>query len=290
MIDGYRYKDGKIIVSDYNSINGNIRQEIEREYQDNIEEILVAENMIEYFTEEKEKVNDTISEQHNSIFSKELAMVITAIPAIFLNSCFAGFLSAIIKLCLHLGGVLSMFSSDNIRNLALIICSSITIVLYITKVVIPTKRDIQNLKKELSISKFTLDKIVNEIIKQKALVKKLSDDKRKDKEESLAYDSEYKWNTDYIRLDYVDKIHEASSNLWDAVAEEEDKNDNRQKGQEWDDILYTEEEIHQYMEMSESPASFNPETIFGTNESVREDYELTESKEFLPKTRKKKKN
>lgn len=49
MKDGYRYKDGKIIVSDYNPINGNVRQEIEREYQDNIKNVLITENIIEYF-------------------------------------------------------------------------------------------------------------------------------------------------------------------------------------------------------------------------------------------------
>jgi len=222
MKDGYRYKDGKIIVSDYKSYNGNVREEEEREYQDNIKEILIAENMIEYFTEEKEKINEKISKQENSIYSREVAMCIQVIPAIFLNSCSAGFLSAMIRFCLHLSG-LPMISFDTSKNLAFIICSSITVVLYITKVVIPTKIDIQNLKKELSISRFALDKIVHEIIKQKALVKKLNNDKRKDSEESLAYDSEYKWTTDYIRLDYVDKINEASSDLWNNVADEEDK-------------------------------------------------------------------
>ena len=44
----------------------------------------------------------------------------------------------------------------------------------------------------MSISRFALDKIVHEIIKQKALVKKLNNDKRKDSEESLAYDEQTK--------------------------------------------------------------------------------------------------
>ena len=42
----------------------------------------------------------------------------------------------------------------------------------------------------------------------------------------------------------------------------------------WDDILYTEEEIHQYMQMPESKTSFNPETIFKTNEIVEENDEF----------------
>lgn len=39
------------------------------------------------------------------------------------------------------------------------------------------------------------------------------------------------------------------------------------KGKTWDDVLYTEEEIHQYMQMPEAPAPFNPETIFGIGEN-----------------------
>lgn len=38
----------------------------------------------------------------------------------------------------------------------------------------------------------------------------------------------------------------------------------------WDDILFTEEEIHQYMQMLESPAPFKPETIFDSDEPVKE--------------------
>lgn len=231
MKDGYRYKDGKIIVSDYSSYNGNIRTEMEREYQDNIKEILIAENMIEYFMGEKEKINETIKEQQNSIYAKKIMMCIKAIPAIFINACLAGVLSGIITLCLHFGGLLSMISLDTIRNLALIICSIPTVINYINKTIKPINSDIKSLKKELSISEFALKEINTELERQHELLKKLNNDKRKDDEVSLAYDSEYKWTTDYIRLDYVDKIHEASSNLWNNVADEEDKLGKQQEEQ-----------------------------------------------------------
>lgn len=42
----------------------------------------------------------------------------------------------------------------------------------------------------------------------------------------------------------------------------------------WDDVLYTEEEIKQYTKMSESPAPFNPETIFKSNELAEENNEF----------------
>ena len=50
----------------------------------------------------------------------------------------------------------------------------------------------------------------------------------------------------------------------------------------WDDVLYTEEEIHQYMQISESPAPFNPETIFGSNEPVKEQSGPVLTKKLIP--------
>lgn len=40
------------------------------------------------------------------------------------------------------------------------------------------------------------------------------------------------------------------------------------KEKTWDDVMYTEEEIHHYIQMSESPAPFNPETVFGKDETM----------------------
>lgn len=136
MKDGYRYKDGKIIVSDYNSDNGNVRQEIEREYQDNISDVLITENVIEY---------------------------------------------------------------------------------------------LNYLKKQASVSEYTIKKIEEEILRQEEMLKKLNNDKRKDNEVSLAYDSEYKWVTDYIRLNYVDKIKELEKHLLDTVELEEIKNQHQEQ-------------------------------------------------------------
>lgn len=184
--------------------------------------------MIEYFTGEKEKINKEITDKLNSIYEKKIIMYIKAIKAIIVNACFAGILSAIIKICLHLCGILSMFSLDTISKLALIICSIQTVIIYINKTLKPTNSDIKNLKKELSVLDFALNKINVEIERQNELVKKLNNDQSKNDEESLAYDSKYKWTTDYIRLDYVDKIHEASSSFWNNVADEEDKIKNQE--------------------------------------------------------------
>ena len=58
------------------------------------------------------------------------------------------------------------------------------------------------------------------------------------------------------------------------------------KTKTWDDVLYTEEEIHQYVQMPESPAPFNPETIFSSNEPVKEQSGPVLTKKLaLPKSR-----
>lgn len=49
-----------------------------------------------------------------------------------------------------------------------------------------------------------------------------------------------------------------------------DNTDLLPKEETWDDVLYTEEEIHQYMQMPEASAIFNPETIFDSTEPVKE--------------------
>ena len=70
-------------------------------------------------------------------------MYIKAIPAIYVNAFLAGILSGIITLCLHLSGILSIISLDNIKLLSFLISSSGTIMFYINKVIKPTKEDIE---------------------------------------------------------------------------------------------------------------------------------------------------
>ena len=50
----------------------------------------------------------------------------------------------------------------------------------------------------------------------------------------------------------------------------DDEESQERNSASWSNILYTEEEIHQYMQMPESPAPFNLETIFGTDENTEE--------------------
>lgn len=230
MNDGYRYKNGKVIVSEYNADTANVREEKEREYQDNIEEILIAENMLEYFKGLRKEVKDDIDRKNNSINAEKISMYICLIPAIFANACIGGGISATLKLCLHLSGLLPMISLDNIAQIAFLISTSGTVIYYINKIIKPTMENIHSLKKQISISEFTIKTINKEIEKQKGLIKNLNRDKRKDNEQSLSYASQHKMSSDYIRLDYVNQIDNIEENIWQLVDVEEERVNQEQSG------------------------------------------------------------
>ena len=83
--NGYYYKNGKVIVSEYNADNASVRKETEREYQDNIEKILITENIIEYFNHLKKEVYEKLERKNNLKYGLKLAVIIKAIPPIFIN-------------------------------------------------------------------------------------------------------------------------------------------------------------------------------------------------------------
>lgn len=223
MNDGYRYKNGKVIVSEYNADNANVREETQREYQDNIEEILIAENMIEYFKNLKEEVDEELGKKKQLFYALIITMYIKAVFALFINRIISGTLFILVEFCLHLFEIIPVISLDRINQLIFLISTSGTVLYYINKVIKPTKKEMQTVKKEISVSEFTIEKIDEEISRQKEITKKLNEDKRKDNEQSLAYDSEYKWSSDYIRLDYVEQIDNLEENILGLVDIEEEK-------------------------------------------------------------------
>ena len=72
-----------------------------------------------------------------------------------------------------------------------------------------------------------------------------------------------------------------------STKESETKTDSKTKT--WDDVLYTEEEIHQYMQMPESSVPFNPETIFGTDENIEEQTDNLQNEQSGPRLVKRRK-
>lgn len=80
------------------------------------------------------------------------------------------------------------------------------------------------------------------------------------------------------RIELANKKNYVESNIHKyGIGKEQSKQEKT-----WDDVLYTEEEIHQYMQMPEAPAPFNPETIFGSNEPVKEQSGPVLTKKLTP--------
>ena len=68
------------------------------------------------------------------------------------------------------------------------------------------------------------------------------------------------------RIELANKKNYVESNLHIyGIGKEQPKQEKT-----WDDVLYIEEEMHQYMQMPEAQAPFNPETIYSSNEPIKE--------------------
>lgn len=72
-------------------------------------------------------------------------------------------------------------------------------------------------------------------------------------------------------LAYQDSTRELERLIASELVEEENQ---QKKIKTWDDLLYTEEEIHQYMQMPDTSTPFNSETIFGPEKHTDEEYEI----------------
>ena len=129
--------------------------------------------MIEYFRHLKEEVNEKLEKKKSLIYGFKIAMYIRIIPLIFINDIIVSFLPTIIGFCLHLFEITTLTSLDIIKKLVFLVSTSGNIIYYINKVFKPTKKDIQEVEKEINISEFTIEKIDEEINKQKQILKEL---------------------------------------------------------------------------------------------------------------------
>lgn len=86
-----------------------------------------------------------------------------------------------------------------------------------------------------------------------------------------------------IEKDYQ-KLKEYEKELTEIIERTNYQEKDIETQKNWDDLLYTEEEIRLYMK--ESPAPFNSETIFTTSEEVEEQNEkITDFRTSIPSSR-----
>ena len=187
MIDGYKCRDGKVIVVNYNKCD--VKTETEREYQDNIEELLMCENIEEYLNDYKYEMELKKKGRENSIENwKQEKYCRTAVICVI--QVILMVLSAIFKPVL-LGGICIIFWFLYKKFLG--VCS----------------KEIKELESEVAGIELTLDGIEDELKKNKVKIRRLTNDVRVEKEnisseyKQLNYVEELKKLKEYLELWYV---------------------------------------------------------------------------------------
>ena len=195
MKDGYKYRDGKVIVVDYDQWN--TKREEERKYQDNIEELLMAENVRDYLIDYENKVNISIEKNNREIkeWKSERAL---RIVVMFFVTILVGMIVGTITSILFIVSAL--------------ICSVITI-----KLVTSCNKIIKKYEKEIAGFNLTLEGIGEELEKNKINLRKLINDDRVDCENIKG--------RNYVQLNYVEELKKLKDylQLWYVVGEDEEK-------------------------------------------------------------------
>ena len=194
MIDGYKCRDGKVIVVNYDE--DNLVTETEREYQDNIDELLKAENMEEHLCDLTSKYENEIDNYERKVSrcsvdvsnGRIIMFGGTMMGALF---CVA-FRSWIPVLVGFLGSF--VFSKLTFIN--------------------SSKKDIKKYKKEIKATELILEGIKEEQQKNQRDLRRLRNDVRVEKED---IDSNYR-QFDLKELKDVDNYLE----LWGYVGKNED--------------------------------------------------------------------
>jgi len=192
MIDGYKCRDGKVITINYDEDNRKLEKE--RSYQDNIEELLMAENVEEYLISYKSNMYDLISKNENEIrewkAERNGRRLVIAFVTFFSSAIFA------------------CFKSIFIVGVILLAC------IFSKKFVSPCTKIIKELESEIDGAELTLEGIKEQIDKNKVELRRLENDVRVEKEDisseykQLNYVEELKKLKEYLELWYVTGMNE----------------------------------------------------------------------------------
>lgn len=192
MIDGYKCRDGKVVVINYDEDNN--RYEEERVYQDNIEELLMAENVEEYLLSYRDDMNTLINTKKDEIKQwkeeRTCRKVVIAVVAVVLSVLFAIFKPmSFVGVVLLASGFYGKFVSE---------CTRI----------------IKELESEIDGAKLTLEGIKEQLEENRVELRRLENDDRIVKEDisseykQLNYVEELKKLKRYLELWYVAGMNE----------------------------------------------------------------------------------
>ena len=194
MIDGYKCRDGKVIVVNYDE--DNLVTETEREYQDNIDELLKAENMEEHLCNLVSKYENEIDNYERKISRCSINIGngrIIIFGGTMMGALFCVAFSSWIPV---LVGFLGSFVFSKLTFIS------------------PSKKDIKKYKKEIKATELILEGIKEEQQKNQRDLRRLRNDNKVEKED---IDSNYR-QFDLIELSRMDDYLE----LWGYVGKNED--------------------------------------------------------------------
>ena len=193
MIDGYKIKDGKVIVINYDEEDNVVEEE--RIYQDNIVDLLKAENIEEHLKKMEEKVNKSIK-SCSYMIAKQKDKIATGI--------------FLILMFILLGSAISIGGS-----LIPVVASSLgSLIFFGLRNIIPSKKEIKKLQKEIAGLEFTLEGIVEQKkINQKDLRRLRNDDRCECDNIKFGYKQ-----FDLVEIQQMDKYLD----LWRFIGENED--------------------------------------------------------------------
>jgi len=194
MIDGYKCRDGKVIVVNYDEDNE--VTETEREYQDNIDELLKAENMEEHLC-------NLVSKYENEIDNYERKISRCSVNV------------SIGRFIMFLGTMMSVLFCMAFKSwIPLLVGFLGSFVFSKLTFISPSKKDIKKYKKEIKATELILEGIKEEQQKNQRDLRRLRNDVRVEKEN---IDSNYR-QFDLKELKDVDNYLE----LWGYVGKNED--------------------------------------------------------------------
>lgn len=194
MIDGYKCIDGKVVVVNYDECN--LVTETEREYQDNIDELLKAENMEEHLCNLVSKYENEIDNYERKISRCSINIGngrIITFGGTMMSALFCVAFKSWIPL---LVGILGSF-----------VFSKLTFIN-------SSKKDIKKYKKEIKAIEFILEGIKEEQQKNQRDLRRLRNDTRVEKEN---IEGNYR-QFDLIELSRMNDYLE----LWGYVGKNED--------------------------------------------------------------------
>ena len=183
MKDGYKYKDGYIIVANYT--NSDIREEEIRPYQDNIDKILINENIIEELNNIKNDLTTELETYENYIREGKtniiLGSIIFALGTLFIGTIASFIINPVLSYLVSLIFFSIIIGKPTIYDMI--------------QVILESKRDIKGCN-------IALKEVEKELTKVNQEQNEIEKCKEKVKEEELKKDSSYR------QLNYVEKLKE----------------------------------------------------------------------------------